>query len=119
MTKSAWRLFALDELTEGIEGGEKEPRFVQFLRTPTLSCAIYHLPAGAQDMQAPHLEDELYFVVGGHARVRVAGQERDVSAGTILYVRATSEHTFFNIDEDLTLIAVFGRPRAFRLHSAD
>jgi mannose-6-phosphate isomerase-like protein (cupin superfamily) len=108
MTENAWRIFTLDELTQGIEGSE--PRFVEFLRTPTLSCAVYHLPAGAQDMQAPHLEDELYFVVSGRAKLRVAGQEREVSAGNILYVRATSEHTFFNIDEDLTLTRLRLRP---------
>ncbi len=116
MTENAWRIFTLDELTQGIEGSE--PRFVEFLRTPTLSCAVYHLPAGAQDMQAPHLEDELYFVVSGRAKLRVAGQEREVSAGNILYVRATSEHTFFNIDEALTLVAVFGASKPFRPRSA-
>jgi len=114
MTEHAWSIFTLDELTQGMEGSE--PRFIEFLRTPALSCAIYRLPAGAQDMQAPHLEDELYFVVSGRAKVRVAGQERAVSAGNILYVRATSEHTFFNIEEDLTLVAVFGAAKGFRRH---
>jgi hypothetical protein len=27
----------------------------------------------------------------------------------MLYVKATTEHSFFRIEEDLTLIAVFGR----------
>jgi mannose-6-phosphate isomerase-like protein (cupin superfamily) len=65
-------------------------------------------------MQAPHLEDEPYFFVSGRAKLRVAGQERGVSAGNILYVRATSEHTFFNIDDDSTLVAVFGLSKPFR-----
>ncbi len=116
MIENAWRIFALDELTQGIEGSE--PRFVEFLRTPTLSCAVYRLPAGAQDMQAPHLEDELYFVVSGRAKLRVAGQEREVSAGNIFYVRATSEHSFFNVDEDLTVVAVFGPSKPVRLQRA-
>jgi mannose-6-phosphate isomerase-like protein (cupin superfamily) len=47
-------------------------------------------------------------VLSGRAKLRIAGQEQEVTAGTILYVRATSEHTFFDIEEDLTLIAVFG-----------
>ena len=62
-------------------------------------------------MQAPHLEDEVYFVVSGRARLKVGGQEQEVSAGKILFVRATSEHTFFNIEEDLTLVAIFGAAR--------
>jgi mannose-6-phosphate isomerase-like protein (cupin superfamily) len=109
MSENEWNVFTLDELARRVEG--KEARFVEFLRTPTLSCGIYRLPAGARDMQAPHLEDEVYFVVSGRARLKVGGQEQEVSAGKILFVRATSEHTFFNIEEDLTLVAIFGAAR--------
>jgi mannose-6-phosphate isomerase-like protein (cupin superfamily) len=106
MSNNEWSVFTLDELARRVEG--KEARFVEFLHAPTLSCGIYRLPAGARDMQAPHLEDEVYLVVSGRARLKVAGQEQKVSAGKILYVRATSEHSFFDIEEDLTLVAIFG-----------
>lgn len=89
-----WSVFTLDELTRRVEG--KEPRFVEFLRTPALSCGVYRLPAGARDMQAPHLEDEIYLVLGGRARLKVGEQQQEVSAGTLLYVRATSQHSFFD-----------------------
>lgn len=105
----AWQVFRLEDLTRLVEGSE--PRFCEFLRAPTLSCAVYRLPAGARDMQAPHLEDEVYFVVSGRARLRLEGEERPVEPGMILYVRSTSEHSFFDIEEDLTLIAVFGATR--------
>jgi mannose-6-phosphate isomerase-like protein (cupin superfamily) len=108
MSNNEWCVFTLDELTRRVEG--KEARFVEFLRTPTLSCGVYRLPAGARDMQAPHLEDEVYLVVSGRARLKVGEQQQEVSAGTILYVRATSEHSFFDIEEDLTLLAIFGAP---------
>ena len=108
---SAWQVFSIDELTHGLGGNDNEPAFSKFLRTPTLSCAVYRLPAGARDMQAPHLEDEVYIVVGGHARLRVGGEEREIKAGNILFIQATSEHSFFNIDEDLTLVAMFGPAR--------
>jgi mannose-6-phosphate isomerase-like protein (cupin superfamily) len=111
MSNNEWSVFTLDELAQSVEGSEA--RFVEFLRTPTLSCGIYRLPAGARDMQAPHLEDEVYFVVRGRARLSVAGQEHEVSAGKILYVRATSEHSFFDIEEDLTLVAIFGTAHRF------
>ena len=109
MGDSAWQIFAIDELAAKLAG--QEPRFYEFLRVTTLSCAVYRLPAGARDMQAPHLEDEVYFVVDGRARLRIAGHEREVRPGNILYVRATSEHSFFDIEEDLTLIAIFGHSR--------
>ncbi len=108
MTQDAWQVFRIADLERKVQG--REPRIVEFLRTASLSCAVYRVPAGARDMQAPHLEDELYFVVAGRAKLRVAGEEQSVEPGQLLYVRATSQHSFFDIEEDLTLIAIFGAP---------
>jgi mannose-6-phosphate isomerase-like protein (cupin superfamily) len=107
MSSDAWKVFHLDELTPKVQGSE--PRFLEYLRMPGLSSAVYRLPAGAKDMQAPHLEDEIYFVVEGKARLKVGDDEKDVGPGAILYVRATEDHSFFDITEDLTLLAFFGR----------
>ncbi len=105
-SEPVWQVFSLDELSAKVAGSE--PRFLEFLRVPSLSGAIYRLPAGAKDMQAPHLEDEIYFVAEGRARLQVDDQEHEVRPGTILFVRATTEHSFFDVEEDLTLLAFFG-----------
>ena len=107
MTTDAWKVFHLDELAPKVQGAD--PCFLEYLRTPGLSSALYRLPAGARDMQAPHLEDEIYFVVAGKATLKVGDGEKEVGPGSILYVRATEEHSFFNITEDLTLLAFFGK----------
>jgi len=107
MSDDAWKVFQLDELLPRVDGSE--PCFLEYLRMPGLSSALYHLPAGARDMQAPHLEDEIYYVISGTATLRVGGDEKQVGPGTILYVRATEKHSFFNITEDLTLLAFFGK----------
>jgi mannose-6-phosphate isomerase-like protein (cupin superfamily) len=109
MGDEAWQIFRMEDLARRVAGSEA--RFFEFLRVPTLSCAVYRLPAGARDMQAPHLEDEVYLVMDGRARLRIGEQEHEVGRGTILYVRATSQHSFFDIEEDLTLIAIFGSSR--------
>ncbi|WP_319238510.1 cupin domain-containing protein [uncultured Propionivibrio sp.] len=101
-----WKTFSLEALQAKVAGSE--PRFFEFLRADQMSCAIYRLPAGSKDMQAPHLEDEVYLVVEGKARVRVESNEQEVGPGTILYVKATAEHSFFDIESDLTLLAIFG-----------
>ena len=106
MTDSAWQIFKMDDLIGQVEG--TEPRFYEFLRVPALSSAIYRLPAGAKDMQAPHLEDEIYVVIEGRACLRIGDKEHQISRGTILYVRATSQHSFFDIEEDLTVLTFFG-----------
>lgn len=38
-------------------------RYLEFLRVAPMSAGVYVLPAGAVDLQLPHEQDELYFVV--------------------------------------------------------
>ncbi len=107
MSDNAWKVFHIDKLLPRVEGSE--PCFLEYLRMPGLTSAVYRLPAGAKDMQAPHLEDEIYYVLSGKATLKVGEAEKQVGPGSILYVRATEEHSFFNITEDLTLLAFFGK----------
>ena len=105
MSKQPWKAFELAvEVAERAKSGQP---YHEFLRVPSLSCGIYCLPAGAPDLQGPHDEDEVYFVVEGRGRLRVDDTEREVGPGSILYIQATSEHSFFEIAEDMTLLVFF------------
>ncbi len=84
----------------------------EFLRVPTMSVGYYRLPAGGTDPQSPHLEDEVYVVVGGRARVTVGDDERDVRPGDTIFVGAMVPHRFHDIIEDLELIVVFAPPES-------
>jgi quercetin dioxygenase-like cupin family protein len=46
-------------------------------------------------------------VLSGKARMTVSGEQQEVREGSILYVRATEEHSFFEIEEDMTLLVFF------------
>ena len=105
MSDSAWKLFDLPALVENTK--RMAAPYHEFLRVPALSCGVYNLPAGSKDLQGPHDEDEVYYVLEGRARLRVDGEERRVQAGSILYVRATSEHSFIEIEDDVTLLVFF------------
>lgn len=105
MSKSDWKAFQLEREVER-QVKSKNP-YHEFLRVPSLSCGIYSLPAGSKDLQGPHDEDEVYYVVSGKARLRVEDEDVAVGPGSILYVRATSEHSFFEIEEDITLLVFF------------
>jgi mannose-6-phosphate isomerase-like protein (cupin superfamily) len=102
---NVWKAFDLEHEIAAQRSSGRPYR--EFLRVPALSCGIYSLAAGAKDLQAPHDEDEVYLVVSGRGRVRIDGKERVVQRGAILYVSATSEHSFFEIEEDITLIVFF------------
>ena len=82
--------------------------YQEFLRVPDLSAGLYVLEAGATDPQQPHREDELYYVVSGHAKVTVGDEERPVAPGSIVFVGAGVAHRFHDITERLELLVVFG-----------
>ena len=80
----------------------------EFLRVPALSCGLYVLPAGGEDPQSPHTEDEIYHVLAGRARIAVGTELRDVAAGDTLFVAAGVPHRFRDIAEELRVLVVFG-----------
>jgi len=82
-------------------------RYNEFLRKPALSMGLYQLPAGGVDPQSPHTEDEVYYVVSGHAQIKVGDEDRSVGPGSIVFVAANAEHRFHSITEDLSVLVFF------------
>ena len=82
-------------------------RYLEFLRVPAMSAGVYVLPAGGTDPQSPHLEDEMYYVVRGRARMRAGSEDQAVSAGSVIFVAAGVEHRFFDITEELVVLVFF------------
>lgn len=60
-----------------------------------------------KDPQAPHTEEEIYYVVSGRATLRVGDVDTAVEPGSILFVGAGVEHRFHAIEEDLTTLVFF------------
>jgi mannose-6-phosphate isomerase-like protein (cupin superfamily) len=100
------------ELVDVVHAHQKAGElYHEFLRSPSLSAGLYVLPAGAADPQQPHTEDEVYYVMSGAGVIRVGGEDRPVSAGSIAYVDRGVEHRFRSITEDLTILVIFAPPR--------
>ena len=79
----------------------------EFLRVPTMSAGLYVLPPGGNDPQRPHHEDEMYYIVRGRARFHAGDDDREVSAGSVLFVAAEVEHHFYDIVEELAVLVFF------------
>lgn len=97
--------FELAPLLE--ERKQSNKLYLEFLKVPDLSMGLYVLPAGGTDPQTPHTEDEVYYVVSGKAKILVANENRDVQAGSIVYVAKNVAHRFHSIEEELTLLVFF------------
>ena len=93
--------------TVSAERAQAGKLYQEFLRVPALSAGIYVLPAGGSDPQKPHKEDEVYYVVRGHAMMRVGSEERVVKSGSVIFVAAQVEHRFFDISEELEVLVFF------------
>jgi len=99
--------FEVDELVE--QAKQSQRAWVPFLERQTLNCGLYRLEAGAQDTQGPHELDEVYYVVGGKARLRAGSEEFDAGPGSIFFVERKVEHRFVDIEEDLVVVVFFSK----------
>ena len=85
---------------------EANPYF-EFLSHPALSAGIYVLKTGEQDLQKPHSQDEVYYVLEGQSQMVIGSSNYFVTKGDLIYVPAFAEHRFYDIDEDLKLLVFF------------
>ena len=96
------------ELAELISQRESSNKlYLEFLKVPDLSMGLYVLPAGGTDPQSPHTEDEVYYVASGRGKILVADENRDVQAGSIVYVPKHVAHRFHSIEEELRILVFF------------
>ena len=103
------------ELSEVIAARQRSGEsYRQFLNAGSLSVGLYALPAGGEDPQQPHAEDEVYYVVAGRAVLRAGAEDRPVSPGSIVFVAAGVEHRFHAITEDLSLLVFFAPEHKLR-----
>jgi mannose-6-phosphate isomerase-like protein (cupin superfamily) len=97
-----WQVSHLDE-----QRAKAGKAYLEFLRIPAMSAGLYVLPAGADDPQSPHQEDEMYYVVRGKARMKVGAESQSVGAGSVIFVEAQAEHRFYDITEELVVLVFF------------
>jgi mannose-6-phosphate isomerase-like protein (cupin superfamily) len=82
-------------------------RYFEFVRVPAISAGVYVLPAGGDDPQQPHHQDEMYYVVAGRSRMQIGSEHSDVRAGSVIFVEAGVEHRFYEIKEELKVLVFF------------
>lgn len=90
------------------EQGASGRPYLEFINVRDLSVGLYVLKVGQPDLQSPHTEDEVYYVVSGRGRITVGDEDRAVEPGSIVFVATAVPHKFHDITEDLTLFVVFG-----------
>ena len=99
------KAFELEDLRQ--QHFTSDQLYLEFLREPSMSMGLYVLPAGSTDPQSPHNEDEVYVVLNGRSQIMVAGEDRPVQKGSIIFVGKQIEHRFHSIEEELQILVFF------------
>ena len=86
--------------------------YVDFLASDKLSVGLAVWPEGSTDRQRPHVEDEVYYVINGRGVIQVAGEDRPVKPGSLVFVAAGVAHHFHSIDHDLRVLVFWAPPHA-------
>ncbi len=98
-------------LSEHLANQSFEARpYQEILRETTMSAGVYVLPAGEQDPQSPHTEDEIYYIIAGAANFSARGESLPVQPGDVLFVPAGMPHKFTDIQLDLVVLVIFSPP---------
>ena len=88
--------------------GTEANHYEEHLRVPDLSVGTYSIPVAGIDDQSPRLEDEIYVVRRGRAKIVGPSSALDVGPGSVIFVGAREEHRFTEITEHLALLVIFG-----------
>jgi mannose-6-phosphate isomerase-like protein (cupin superfamily) len=104
----AMEIFEID----GVDAARlaRSQQYHEFLRRDSMSVGLYVLRAREEDLQTPHNQDELYYVVSGSGRIRVAEDDSEVGPGSVVFVEAGVGHRFHTITKNLTVLIVFAPP---------
>lgn len=100
--------FTIQKLIEEQAAGERP--YLEFLRHDSMSLGLYALPADGVDLQQPHNEDEVYYIVSGQGQITVGEETQPVQPGSIVFVAAHVPHKFHNITEELKILVFFAPP---------
>ena len=81
--------------------------YTEIVREPSMSVGLYELAAGTVDLQQPHTEDEVYYVIAGRSQFSLDEAEIAIEPGTVIFVPAGKDHRFHTITEDLSILVFF------------
>lgn len=103
MKSGIWHADDLATMISSLPDGD-EP-YVECCTRGTMSLGMY-APSG-QDLQEPHDQDELYFVLSGSGTFVQGDRKSAFRAGDALFVAAGAGHRFEDFTDDFAAWVVF------------
>ncbi len=88
---------------------KSDQKFIELFRKGEVSIELY-APEGL-DLQKPHLQDEVYFIISGTGIFNLDGERCPFKPNDLIYVPAGKEHRFENFTEDFKTWVLFFGPK--------
>ncbi len=82
-------------------------RFYSFMSKGSMDAGVLRLRPGEKDVQGPHANDELYYVISGHGFIRIERKDVPIKPGSIIFVPAKKRHNFHGNNDELRVLYVF------------
>ncbi len=95
--------------------------FSTFIDKDRLAAGVMLLRPGEKDIQTPHENDEVYFVLSGNGFLKIKNKDYSVSKNKLFFVGKNVKHFFHGNSEELKVLYFFGGPDSddFRFSSVD
>jgi len=101
------RIFDLESILLKLDKEDNSTYFLDFLRNNSFEAGVLKLNPGQKDIQCPHLEDELYFVIEGKGYINISEENHQIRKGSFIFVPSKTNHYFHGNKEPLVVLYVF------------
>ncbi len=81
--------------------------FYGFMSKGSMDAGVLRLRPREKDVQGPHANDELYYVISGHGFIRIEKEDLPIKPGSIIFVPAGKRHNFHGNNDELQVLYVF------------
>src|SRR5215210_3724812 len=84
-----------------------ESYFLDFLKTTSIDAGIIILKPTQKDIQEPHSQDEIYYIIEGNGFIEIGKNIHLFHSGMCIFVPSNTPHRFFDIVGKLVALYVF------------
>lgn len=101
------KIFDLDLILQTLDNKGKSDYFLDFMHNSSFEAGVLRLNPDQKDIQGPHSEDELYFVVEGAGYINILEKNHEIKKGSCIFVPSKTRHYFHGNKDRLVVLYVF------------
>ncbi|MDH3278212.1 MAG: cupin domain-containing protein [Nitrosopumilus sp.] len=97
-----------NQYLEALKKKTGDEKFKTFVRGEKLSMGIQLLKKGDDYGEPAHKNGEIYYIVKGHATLKIGKKDYEVSPGMAMHIPPKVIHRFYNVKKELVFLFIFG-----------